>query len=226
MSDSTVADAPQRGFFGHPRGLQTLFFTEMWERFSYYGMRAILALFLASEVSQGGLGLDEATATSVVAAYGASVYLTGVVGGWLADRLFGSRRAVFYGGLIIMFGHIAMALPGGAVTVFLGIVLIIAGSGLLKPNISKMVGSLYSDTDTRRDAGFSLFYMGINVGSLVGQIVTGYLGENVDWHLGFGAAAVGMAFGLTQYVLGGRNLGSAGAAPDNPLPAENKAPVV
>ena len=225
-SSATVADAPQRGFFGHPRGLSTLFFTEMWERFSYYGMRAILAMYLYTAASEGGLGLPEQTATSVVAAYGASVYMTGVAGGWLADRLLGARNSIFYGGLLIMFGHICMALPVGAVTVFLGMVLIIVGTGLLKPNLSKIVGDLYSEHDTRRDAGFSIFYMGINVGSFFGQIITAYLGENINWHLGFGAAAVGMALGLTQYVLGKRNLGTAGLYPSNPLPAEHKGRVV
>ena len=160
MADSTVADAPQRGFFGQPRGLSTLFFTEMWERFSYYGMRGILALYLMTEVAHGGLGLPEGTATSLVQAYGASVYLTGVAGGWLADRMLGARRSVFYGGLLIMFGHICMALPGGLTSTTAGIVLIIIGSGFLKPNVSKMVGDLYSEQDRRRDAGFSVFYMG------------------------------------------------------------------
>jgi proton-dependent oligopeptide transporter, POT family len=226
VSTSTITDAPQRGFFGHPRGLSTLFFTEMWERFSYYGMRAILALYLYSAIQEGGLQLPESSATSLVSAYGASVYLTGVAGGWLADRILGARRSVFSGGVLIMFGHICMAVPDGLVTLGLGLVLIIVGSGLLKPNVSKMVGDLYGDNDTRRDAGFSIFYMGINIGAFVGQIITGLLQSEVGFHYGFGAAAVGMALGLVQYVVGRRNLGEAGLYPSNPLPETHKARIV
>jgi len=226
VADSTVADAPQRGFFGQPRGLSTLFFTEMWERFSYYGMRGILALYLMTEVAHGGLGLPEGTATSLVQAYGASVYLTGVAGGWLADRMLGARRSVFYGGLLIMFGHICMALPGGLTSTTAGIVLIIIGSGFLKPNVSKMVGDLYSEQDRRRDAGFSVFYMGINLGGFFGPLVAGALQENIGFHWGFGAAAVGMALGLIQYVLGKNNISSVSQHPSNPLPEEHKGRVV
>ncbi len=226
MATGAVADAPQRGFFGHPRGLSTLFFTEMWERFSYYGMRAILLLYLYYAVTEGGLGVDESSAASLVGAYGASVYLTSVAGGWLADRILGARKSVFYGGLLIMFGHICMALPGGVPTTILGIALIVVGSGFLKPNISKMVGDLYTEQDDRRDAGFTIFYMGINIGALIGQIITGYLQVEMGFHWGFGAAAVGMALGLTQYVLGGRNLGQAGLRPQNPLPANAKGSVI
>nr|WP_307850082.1 peptide MFS transporter [Saccharopolyspora sp. HNM0986] len=226
MADNTVADAPQRGFFGQPRGLSTLFFTEMWERFSYYGMRGILALYLMTEVSKGGLGLPEGTATSTVQAYGASVYLTGVAGGWLADRLLGARHSVFYGGVLIMFGHIGMALPGGLTSAGLGIVLIIAGSGLLKPNVSKMVGDLYSAQDQRRDAGFSVFYMGINLGGFFGPLIAGFLQSEIGFHWGFGAAAVGMALGLIQYVLGRRNLGTVSDHPGNPLPEGQKGRVL
>lgn len=227
MTTSTVAgDTPERGFFGHPRGLSTLFFTEMWERFSYYGMRAILGYYLYFAVAEGGLAVPEPTALSVVSAYGASVYLTGVAGGWLADRVFGAQRSVFYGGVLIMFGHISMALPGGVPTLLLGLVLIIAGSGLMKPNISRIVGSLYSDDDVRRDAGFSIFYMGINLGAFFAPLITGFLGEKINWHLGFGVAALGMAVGLTQYVLGRGRLGEAGLRPDNPLPAEHRTRVL
>lgn len=217
---TTVADAPQRGFFGHPRGLQTLFFTEMWERFSYYGMRAILAYYLYAAVSEGGLGIPQSTALAVVSGYGASVYMSGILGGWLADRLIGSQRSVFHGGLIIMLGHVCLALPGGLTTLLLGMFLLVLGSGLLKPNISNIVGGLYGDHDTRRDAGFSLFYMGINIGAFIAPLVCGWLGEKVNWHAGFGAAAVGMAFGLIQYVLTRKNLGTSGLHPVNPLPAE------
>ncbi|MFB9567518.1 peptide MFS transporter [Saccharopolyspora hordei] len=226
MSSSTVADAPQKGFFGHPRGLSTLFFTEMWERFSYYGMRAILAYYLYAAVSEGGLGIPESTALSVVGIYGASVYMTGVVGGWLADRVMGAQSAVFYGGVVIMFGHICLALPGGVATVVLGLVLLVIGTGLLKPNVSGLVGGLYSEEDTRRDAGFSIYYMGINLGGFLAPLVAGTLGERVGWHWGFGAAAVGMALGLVQYTYGRKYLGSAGAGPVNPLPAEHKGRVL
>lgn len=226
MSTPTVADAPQQGFFGQPRALSTLFFTEMWERFSYYGMRGILALYLYTAVQDGGLGLPETTATSLVSAYGASVYLTGVAGGWIADRIFGARRAVFWGGVLIMFGHIAMAVPGGLATTGIGIVLIIAGTGLLKPNVSKMVGDLYAQQDKRRDAGFSIFYMGINLGGFAGPLIAGFLQSEIGFHWGFGAAAVGMALGLVQYVLGRRNLSSVSEVPGNPLPAEHKGAVL
>ncbi|MGW0889685.1 peptide MFS transporter [Saccharopolyspora sp. NPDC002578] len=226
MSTPTVADAPQQGFFGHPRALSTLFFTEMWERFSYYGMRGILALYLYTAIQDGGLGLPETTATSLVSAYGASVYLTGVAGGWLADRLLGARSAVFWGGVLIMFGHIAMAVPGGLTTTGIGLILIIAGTGLLKPNVSKMVGDLYTEQDKRRDSGFSIFYMGINLGGFAGPLIAGLLQSEIGFHWGFGAAAVGMALGLVQYVVGRGNLSSISQVPANPLPAEHKGGVL
>nr|WP_093422801.1 peptide MFS transporter [Saccharopolyspora flava] len=226
VSTPTVADAPQKGFFGHPRGLLTLFFTEMWERFSYYGMRAILAYYLYYAVSEGGLGIPESTALSVVGVYGASVYMTGVLGGWLADRIMGAQKAVLYGGVIIMLGHIGLALPGGMTTVLIGLVLLVIGTGLLKPNVSGLVGTLYSADDNRRDAGFSIYYMGINLGAFVAPFVVGTLGEKVSWHLGFGVAAVGMALGLIQYVVGQKHLGSGGREPVNPLPAEHKGRVL
>ncbi|MCP2257869.1 proton-dependent oligopeptide transporter, POT family [Streptoalloteichus tenebrarius] len=222
---ATATAAPvneDRSFFGHPRGLATLFFTEMWERFSYYGLRAILVFFLSASVANGGLGMDKPLASSVVSVYGAAIYMSALAGGWIADRLLGSQRSVFYGGLVIMFGHVCMALPFGSSTVWLGLALIIVGTSLLKPNISSVVGSLYSKTDARRDAGFSVFYTSINIGSFVGQLVTGYLGEKVNWHVGFGAAAVGMAIGLIQYKLGARHLGNAAAAPSNPLTPEER----
>ncbi|MFC7340133.1 peptide MFS transporter [Saccharopolyspora griseoalba] len=226
MSTPTVADAPQTGFLGHPRGLLTLFFTEMWERFSYYGMRAILAYYLYYAVSEGGLGIPESTALSVVGVYGASVYMTGILGGWLADRILGAQRAVLYGGFIIMLGHLALAVPGGIAPVLVGLILLVIGTGLLKPNVSGLVGGLYGADDTRRDAGFSIYYMGINLGAFFAPFIVGTLGEKVNWHLGFAAAAVGMAFGLVQYVIGRKNLGSAGVEPVNPLPAEHKGRVL
>ncbi|CAN5482614.1 peptide MFS transporter [soil metagenome] len=201
-------------FFGHPRGLATLFFTELWERFSYYGMRALLILFMTAAVTDGGLGFDAATAGAIYGLYTAGVYLAAMPGGWVADRLIGQRRAVLWGGIVIALGHFSMAIPG-LTTFYLGLALIVIGTGLLKPNISTMVGELYpGDAGARRDAGFSIFYMGINLGAFIAPLVTGYLGEKIDWHLGFGAAGVGMVLGVVQYVLGGRHLGEAGLYPN------------
>jgi proton-dependent oligopeptide transporter, POT family len=216
-----------RGFFGHPRGLSTLFFTEMWERFSYYGMRGFLILYMTASVTAGGMGLDTATAAAIYGTYTSLVYLMSVPGGWLADRVLGQRRAVLYGGILIACGHYALAVPAG-VAFYLGLALIVLGTGLLKPNISVIVGQLYASHDVRRDAGFSIFYMGINLGALLGPLVTGFLAQDVrframlegwgvnpndTWHWGFGAAGVGMTLGVTQYVLTGRTLGSAGTTP-------------
>ncbi|WP_019854469.1 oligopeptide:H+ symporter [Actinopolyspora mortivallis] len=224
VNTSTVTNDPRgKGFLGQPPGLSTLFFTEMWERFSYYGMRAILALYLYTAVAEGGLGLDKNTiAVPLVLAYGSSVYLTGVAGGWLADRVLGSQRAIFYGGVLIMFGHVAMAAPGGLTALGVGLGLITIGSGLLKPNVSNVVGGLYDKEDTRRDAGFSIFYTGINLGAFISQILTPALQTGIGFHWGFGAAAVGMALGLVQYVLGRGRLGEAGRQPVNPLPADRR----
>lgn len=200
-----------RSFFGHPRGLSTLFFTEMWERFSYYGMRALLILFMTATVANGGLGFPVSKAGAIYGLYTAMVYLVSVPGGWLADRITGQRRAVFWGGAIIALGHFSMAIPS-LTTFYLGLALIVIGTGLLKPNMSTMVGALYTEHDVRRDAGFSIFYMGINIGAMIAPLVCGYLGENINWHYGFGAAGVGMTLGLIQYVLGARYLGKAGLA--------------
>ncbi|MFF5205445.1 peptide MFS transporter [Streptosporangium sp. NPDC000396] len=209
----------EKTFFGHPRGLATLFGTEMWERFSWYGLRAILATFMAASPAVGGLGLPQGTAQAVVGIYGALIYLVTLPGGWVADRVLGARRAVLWGGLIIMCGHISMAIPAETgVFVALGLFLIIVGTGLLKPNISAMVGKLYpEDEDARRDSGFSLFYLGINIGAFIAPIIVGWLAADNRWHLGFGAAAVGMALGLTQYVLGGRYLRGVGEEPGHHL---------
>jgi POT family proton-dependent oligopeptide transporter len=207
MATSATDACRERRFLGHPRGLATLFLTEMWERFSFYGMRSILVLFLAAPAAQHGLGLAGGTAKALVGVYSAMVYLVTLPGGWVADRVLGPRSSVLYGGLIIMLGHLAMAVPGGAGFVYLGLTLIIAGTGLLKANIATLVGHLYGEgEDARRDAGFSIFYMGINVGAFLAPLVVGTLGQKVSWHLGFGIAAVGMALGLVQYVLGRRHL--------------------
>jgi POT family proton-dependent oligopeptide transporter len=200
-------------FFGHPRGLATLFFTEFWERFSYYGMRALLTLFMTATIAQGGLGFSTERAGAIYGLYTAFVYLIALPGGWLADRLLGQRRAVFLGGCIIALGHFSMAIENVS-TFFLGLVLIVIGTGLLKPNISAMVGELYPEGGARRDAGFSIFYMGINLGAFVAPLICGPLGENVNWHLGFAAAGIGMVFGLVQYAMGGKYLGEAGLRPN------------
>jgi len=224
----TAAAAADRSFFGHPRGLSVLFFTEMWERFSYYGMRALLILFMTAAVAgqNPGLAFDEATAGAVYGLYTSMVYLLTLPGGWVADKLWGQRRAVFVGGVIIALGHFTLAAPlVGAPDLpsfFLGLLFIVIGTGLLKPNVSTMVGDLYPEPraaapeaereewGARRDAAFSLFYMGINIGAVLGPFVCSTLGEKVNWHLGFSAAGFGMILGLIQYRLGGRHLGEAG----------------
>jgi POT family proton-dependent oligopeptide transporter len=197
------------GIGGHPRGLSTLFFTEMWERFSYYGMRAILILFMVASPEKGGLGFDTARAAGIYGLYTGAVYFTAIPGGWIADRLLGLRRAVLVGGILIALGHYSMAI-GTMPLFYAGLCLIVAGTGLLKPNISSIVGQLYEEGDARRDAGFSIFYMGINLGAFISPLVCGYLGQQIGWHWGFGAAGVGMTLGLLQYVIGGPRLGDAG----------------
>ena len=204
MSDAAAAVA-RKEWFGHPRGLATLFFTEMWERASYYGMRALLVLYMTGSVMQPGLGFPDKKATQIYGLYTMLVYLMGIPGGFIADRFLGHYRAVLVGGIVIACGHFSMAIPG-LPFFFLGLGLIILGTGLLKPNVSTMVGSLYRRTDPRRDAGFSLFYMGINTGAFFAPIVTGWLGQKINWHIGFAAAGVGMVFGLIQYVVGRKYL--------------------
>ena len=196
-------------FFGQPRGLATLFFTEMWERFSYYGMRALLILFMTASVADGGLGFDTRLAGVVYGIYTALVYMTNLPGGWIADRFIGARRAVFIGGVIIMLGHILLIF-NGLFFFYAGLLFVIVGTGLLKPNVSTMVGDLYSAEDKRRDGGFSIFYMGINIGAFIAPLICGYLGQKVNWHFGFGAAAVGMFFGLLQYKMTEKHLGTIG----------------
>lgn len=197
------------GFNNHPRGLRTLFFTEMWERFSFYGMRGLLVLFLTALVQNGGLGLNDKTATAIYGLYTASIYLASLPGGWVADRLIGARNAVFLGGILIIIGQFTLVLPS-IHTFFLGLLLVVMGTGLLKPNISVMVGQLYPEGGVRQDSGFTIFYMGINVGAALGSVLVGYLGENINWHLGFGAAGVGMILGLIQFKLTGHYLGDIG----------------
>ena len=215
------------GIGGHPRGLTTLFFTEMWERFSYYGMRALLILFMVKTAADGGLGYDTKKAAAIYGTYTMSVYLLSILGGFIADNFIGARRSVLIGGIIIACGHFTMAFSAQS-TFFAGLVLIAHGTGLLKPNISTMVGSLYSPTDERRDAGFSIFYMGINIGAFLAPLVTGYLAQSASWkaqltswgldpvhswHWGFAAAGVGMTFGVVMYVLQRERLAQVGHAP-------------
>ena len=216
---SVGTPARDTSFFGHPRGLSICFFTEMWERFSYYGMRALLILFITAPVATGGLGFDAATAGAIYGLYTSMVYLTTLPGGWIADRLIGAQNAVLYGGIIIAAGHFTMAVPS-LPTFYLGLLLIVIGTGLLKGNVSVIVGRLYSPDDERRDAGYSIFYMGINLGAFIAPLICGYLGQRVGWHVGFSAAGVGMTLGVIQYVLGRRRLGEAGRHPADLGPPE------
>ncbi|GAX08580.1 dipeptide/tripeptide permease [Secundilactobacillus silagincola] len=207
-----------RSFFGQPRGLSTLFMTEMWERFSYYGMKAILIYYMYFSIAKGGLGMDKGLAASIMSIYGSLVYLSSVLGGFLSDRIWGSRKTVFYGGVLIMFGHICLSLPAGKIALFISICLITIGTGLLKPNVSEMVGTLYSPEDTRRDSGFTIFVFGINLGSLIAPIVVPAMWTAFNFHAGFSLAAIGMFFGLISYYFGGKKYLSADSLyPDDPL---------
>lgn len=221
--EEIVQSVPQKGFFGHPKGLFTLFFTEFWERFSYYGMRALLLYYMYTEVASGGLGIDDGTAKSIMAIYGSLVYMSGIIGGWIADRLLGTQQTVFYGGVLIMAGHLVLALPAGTTALFISMFLIVVGTGLLKPNVSSVVGDLYSPSDVRRDSGFSIFYMGINMGALIAPLIVGTLGQEYNYHLGFGVAAVGMLLGLAVFLATKRKyLGLAGTYVPNPLERDEK----
>lgn len=217
MTDTTAPAAAPGGkqFFGHPRGLMTLFFTELWERFSYYGMRAFLILYM-TDLARGGLGLETEISGAIYGLYTFGVYALALPGGWIADRIMGQRRAVFLGGVIIAAGHFTLAAPivipnSDYWSFFLGLALVVVGTGLLKPNVSAIVGDLYtSDSPERRDAGFSIYYMGINIGAFLGPIICSYFAERVDWHLGFSLAGIGMVFGLIQYARGIGHLQGAG----------------
>lgn len=221
MTDITSSSYGDRSFFGHPKGLQTLFLTEMWERMSYYGMRGLLVLFMTAAIADGGLEIGVATATAIYGLYTASVYFMGLPGGWLADRLIGSQKAIWYGGIIIMCGHIVLAIPADS-TFYIGLILVVLGTGLLKPNITAVVGQLYSSTDERRDAGYALYYMGINIGSFIGYTVCGYLYEKQGVHWAFGASAIGMALGLMYFHLTNKDLNGAGSQPNSPLSPEGQ----
>ncbi|MFB7055366.1 peptide MFS transporter [Streptomyces vinaceus] len=228
-----VGSASRKMIFGQPRGLPTLFFTEMWERFSFYGMRALLPLYLiaggpsAAAGSQGhGLAMTTANAVAITSLYMAMVYLPCIGGGWLGDRLWGPRRTVIVAGMLVILGHLLLAVPGYP-SFFIGLALVAIGSGLLKPNISTLVGHLYEGPDDpRRDGGFTIFYMGINLGGLLAPLVIGTVGQQVSWHLGFTLAAAGMALGLVQFIVCTRHLNRAGDVVPKRLAPGELAPVV
>ncbi len=219
LDQTLEAARADRSFFGHPRGLATLFFTEMWERFSYYGMRALLIYYMTHRVAEGGLGFRDSKAGAIYGLYTAMVYLLCLGGGWLADRITGQRRAVLIGGVFIAAGEFCLVVPAEA-SFYAGLVLLMLGTGLLKGNVSTIVGQLYAPGDPRRDSGFSIFYMGINLGALISPIICGYVGDRFGWRLGFGVAGIGMLAGLIQYILGGRFLGTAGLHPASTGDAE------
>lgn len=206
----------EKTIFGHPLGLFPVSVTEMWERMSYYGMRGLLVLFMTAAIAEGGLEIATATAVAIYGLYTASVYFMGLPGGWIADRLIGSQKAIWYGGIVIMCGHIVLAIPSEQ-TFYLGLVLVVLGTGLLKPNISAVVGQLYRAEDPRRDSGYALYYMFINIGSLIGYTVCGWLYENQGVHWAFGASAIGMALGLVIFYFKQGDLKGAGAAPTAPM---------
>lgn len=215
---TSLTQPPRRSFFGHPRMLANLFSVELWERFSFYGMQGILLYYMYFTVAEGGLGIDQSVATGLVGAYGGGVYLSTILGAWIADRLLGSERVLFYSAIMIMCGHISLAVLPGGIGLAAGLILVGVGSGGLKANATSLVGTLYAEGEERRDAGFSIFYMGINIGALIGPLVTGWLQQNGGFHVGFGAAAVGMAFGLAQYAMTRKNLPEEAHHVTNPLP--------
>jgi POT family proton-dependent oligopeptide transporter len=219
-TDEATAHHENTGFLGQPRSLAHVFGVEMWERFSFYGMQGILLLYLYYSAADGGLGIPQATAAGIVGAYGGGVYLSTILGAWVADRLLGSERVLFYSAIVIMIGHIALALLPGVIGLAAGLILVAVGSGGLKANATSVVGTLYAADDPRRDAGFSIFYLGINLGAFFGPILTGLLQTQLGFHYGFGLAAVGMAIGLTQYSFGRKRLPEAARVVPDPLPRE------
>ena len=212
MTATRSSPGDDTAFFGHPTGLSTLFYTEMWERMSYYGMRALLVLYMTLSIQEGGLGITVASATAIYGLYTGAVYFMGLPGGWIADRMIGSQNAIWYGGMIIMCGHLLLAIPHDS-TFFIGLIFVVAGTGLLKPNIGALVGQLYPTGDERRDSGYTLYYMGINIGSIIGYLVCGWLQVNVGYHWAFGAAAIGMGAGLIKFRLSLGKLHGHGANP-------------
>uniref|UniRef100_A0AAU2JQJ1 Oligopeptide:H+ symporter n=1 Tax=Streptomyces sp. NBC_00049 TaxID=2903617 RepID=A0AAU2JQJ1_9ACTN len=226
LTRASADTSAEKTFLGHPSGLAFLFMTEMWERYSFYGMRALLVLYLATNVADGGLGMNDATAVAIYSVYNAMVYLLALPGGWLGDRVWGARKAVAVAGVVIMTGHFLLAVPS-SVSFFIGLALIAAGSGVLKANISTMVGQLYTDkNDPRRDGGFTIFYMGINLGAFVAPLTIGYVGQEINWHLGFAMAGIGMALGLAFYFFGFRHLNPVSNTVPSPLSAAEKSSVV
>src|SRR3954470_5945272 len=221
----TAAPTREHTFFGQPPVLANLFGVELWERFSFYGMQGILLIYLYYSAADGGLGLSQQTATSIVGAYGGAVYLATILGAWAADRLLGPERVLFVSAVGVMAGHISLAVLPGLTGVTVGLILIAIGSGGVKANATSLVGSLYDEHDDRRDAGFSLFYLGINLGALLGPLLTGLLQKNWGFHAGFALAAVGMAIGLVQYAFGRKRLTGAARAVPNPLPPQRRLPV-
>jgi len=228
MTTSAQAPGPatEKTFLGQPRQLSTLFSVEMWERFSFYGMQGILLIYLYYSVADGGLDMDRVAATSIVGAYGGLVYLSTILGAWLADRLIGPERTLFYAAIFVMAGHISLSVLPGLLGVGVGLVLIALGSGGVKANATSMVGTLYSREDIRRDAGFSIYYLGINLGAFFGPLLTGLVQSNWGFHAGFALAAVGMAIGLTIYSFGRKNLPESAHHVPNPLPAERRLPMI
>ena len=221
--EQAVQTIPQRGFFGHPNGLGVLFFVEFWERFSYYGMRAMLIFYMYDQIKNGGLGIDQTTAMSIMSVYGALIYMSSIPGAWVADRLFGTRGATLIGAVLIIIGHICLSLPFAMFGLFASMFFIIIGSGLMKPNISNIVGRLYPENDTRMDAGFVIFYMSVNLGALISPIILQHFLDIKNYHGGFLIAAIGMALGLVWYMIfNKKNLGNVGMKPTNPLSADEK----
>jgi proton-dependent oligopeptide transporter, POT family len=207
-----LSPAPGRTILGHPAGLATLFFVEMWERLSFYGMRALLILFLVDQVAHGGLGLDDRTAAAIYGMYVGATYLACLPGGWIGDRVLGSQRAVLYGGIVITLGHLLLGLAPSTEVFFFGLLVIVIGTGLLKPNATAIVAQLYPEGGARRDAGFTIYYVGINVGATLGPLIAGLLAVRYGWPAGFMTASVGMAVGVLQYLWSRRLLGDAGLA--------------
>lgn len=217
-SEVALADKDRR-FFGHPLGLANLSGIELWERFSFYGMQGLLAYYIYYSVGEGGLGYSEQIATSIVGAYGGLVYASAILGAWVSDRLFGAERTLFGAAIMIMLGHTSLALVPGALGLGIGLVLVAVGAGTLKATTSTVVGDMYQRTDDRRDAAFSIYYMAVNIGGLLGPLITGALWDTHGFHWGFGAAAVGMAIGLIQYIImRGSTLKGVGVDVPDPLP--------
>lgn len=221
MSQVAMQRSAERTFFGHPWGLANLFGVEMWERFSFYGLQSLLLFYMYYQTTEGGLAMDKKLATAIVGAYGGMVYLSAIIGGWVADRLLGAEKTVFYSGIVIVIGHLSLAVIPGYPGMVIGLICIALGAGCLKTAAGTVLGNLYAKNDPRRDAGFSVFYMGINIGALIGPMVTGALWKWSGFHWGFGAAAIGMTLGLIQYaVMRKHTITPETHAPVNPLPKE------